>query len=241
MYGISSHSHVVQKYIMAAGEKFVDISSAGYPEFLAENERFYNVISKLCTFMKKGDGYVMQGSDTDYDVTNGGYMHVFSNERSLFLTAEIKAAQLLRDMEFTFGIVPFPKYDASQENYYSATVSRLFVLTIPVTNPDPTIAATIADVMSYESYQNILPIYFDITVSQKGLRNEDSIEMLNIIRDTRGFDIGEVFTWTSALSEKIKTKVFAGDEAVASDIAAAKPAIEASIEKMITQLDALNN
>jgi len=240
MYGISAHSHVIQKYIMAAGEKFVDINSSGYPEFLADNERFYSVISKLSAFLKKGDGYVMQGSDSDYDVNNGGYMHVFSTERALFLTAEIKAAQLLRDMDFTFGIVPFPKYDSAQESYYSATVSRLFVLTIPVTNPDPTIAATIADVMSYESYSNILPIYFDITVSQKGLRNDDSIEMLNIIRDTRGFDIGEVFTWTSALSTKIATKVFAGDEAVVSDIAAALPTINASIEKMITQLDALN-
>lgn len=240
LYGISSHSHVVQKFIMAAGEKFVDINSSGYPEFLAENERFYNIISQLSVLLKKGDGMVMQGSDADFNVEDGGYMYVFTTERSLFLTAEIKAAQLLRDMDFTFGIIPFPKYTPEQESYYSATVSRLFVMTIPVTNPEPSIAATIADAMSYESYQNILPIYFDITVSQKGLRNDDSIEMLNIIRDTRGFDIGEVFTWTSELSNKIRDKVFKGDDSIASDIAAAKSNIETSIDKMITQLDALN-
>lgn len=231
--GISAHTNMVQKFIRGGGESFAKIGSDGYPEFTIENERFYSLISKLAATFKDGSGLTIKASTDDFNATAGGYVHIFTVERSLFLTGEIKAAQLMRDVEFTFGILPYPKYDEKQENIYSSTVYQMFVFLLPVTNPDTSMAATIADVMSYESYKNILPIYFDVVVSQKGLRNEDSIEMLNIIRDTRGIDIGDVFGWTSSLASAIATKVFAGDDTAASNIASSKSGIETSIAKMI--------
>ena len=49
---------------------------------------------------------------------------------------------------------------------------------IPVTNPDISEAALIMDAFSYMTYKDVLPVYYDVSLSQKGLRNEDSIEML---------------------------------------------------------------
>ena len=233
IYGISAHVNMVQKFIRGAGESFVAVGSDGYPEFKIENERFYTLISKLSRTFNDGSGLTIKADTDDFNVEKGGYVHIFTVERSLFLTGEIKAAQLMRDVDFTFGILPFPKFDEKQESIYSSTVYQMFVFLLPVTSPDTEFAATIADVMSFESYKNILPIYFDVVVSQKGLRNEDSIEMLNIIRDTRGIDIGDVFGWTSSLASGIADKVFKGDDTAASSIATQKSNIEASIQKMI--------
>ena len=233
VYGISAHVNMIQKFIRGAGEKFAVIGNNGYPEFVIENERFYSLVSKLSRIFKNGDGMTIRADTDDFNVELGGYMHIFTSGRSLFLTGEIKAAQLMRDVDFTFGILPYPKYDEKQDSYYSTPVHQMYVFLLPVTNPDPSFAATIADVMSYESYKNILPIYFDVVVSQKGLRNNDSIDMLNIIRDTRGIDIGEVFGWTSSLASGIADKIFAGDDTAASNIASQKSNIETSIQKMI--------
>lgn len=237
IYGISAHINMVQKFIRGAGENFVEVGNDGYPEFRIENERFYTLISKLSNIFKDGSGLTIKASTDDFNVEEGGYVHIFTVERSLFLTGEIKAAQLMRDVDFTFGILPFPKYDENQTQYYNSTVFQMFVFLLPVTNPDTSFAATIADVMSYESYVNTLPIYFDVVVSQKGLRNDDSIEMLNIIRDTRGIDIGDVFGWTSSLATDIANKVFNGDDTAASNIAAQKSNIQTSIQKMIDKFD----
>ena len=240
VYGIATHPNVVQKFIIGTGEKFADLNKDGYPVFTADNERFYNIITNLSKLLKSGDGAHFKADAEDFSIPKGGYMHVFTTERSMFLSGEIKAAQLMRNMDSTFGITPFPKFGEAQESYYSGTVYQLFVFLIPVTNPDPSIAGTIADVMSYQSYVDVLPVYFDIVVSQKGLRNEESIQMLNIIRDTRRIDIGEVFGWTSSLASSIAEKVFAGNDSVASDIAAARPKTDESIKIMMEKFAELN-
>jgi hypothetical protein len=237
IYGISAHMNMVQKFIRGAGETFVSIGSDGYPELTIENDRFFSLITKLSTIFKDKSGLTIKASTDDFNVADGGYVYIFTAQRALFLTGEIKAAQLMRDVDFTFGILPYPKYDENQASYYSSTVSQMFVFLLPVTNTNTSFAATIADVMSYKSYVDTLPIYFNVVVEQKGLRNDNSIEMLNIIRDTRGIDIGDVFGWTSTLASDIAVKVFNGDDTAASNVAKQRKSIQASIDKMITKFD----
>ena len=92
------------------------------------------------------------------------------------------------------------------------------------------------DALTYLSYRDVLPVYYDISVSQKGLRNEESIEMLEIIRDTRYFDIAKCYGWTSSLYGSIESLLTAGNGAVASTIASEKPAVLENIDKTLELL-----
>ncbi len=147
------------------------------------------------------------------------------------MTGEIKAAQLMRDMTDTFGIVPFPKYDESQQQYYTSLVSQLFYMTIPSTNTNTSRTATIYEAMTHESYLSVIPTYYSNVVEQKGLRNEDSIDMLEIMRQTRAVDVATIFNWSSNLRSSLNTKLFNGNAQVASDIAAQQTKVEASMQK----------
>ena len=69
-----------------------------------------------------------------------------------------------------------------------------------------------------------------MTLSQKGLRNEESIEMLQIIRDTRFFDLGDAYGWTTEVQNSVRYALDKGNAGVASLIAAEKPAIDAAIK-----------
>ena len=111
-------------------------------------------------------------------------------------------------------------------------------MSVPVTNSDPARTGIIIDAMAYESYRDILPIYYDVKVSQKGLRNEESIEMLGIIRAGRSFDIGEGYGWTEDLSAKINTMyVSSKKNNIASTLESSRSAIEAAIEKTMEYLN----
>lgn len=147
------------------------------------------------------------------------------------MTGEIKAAQLMRDMTDTFGIVPFPKYDESQPQYYTSLVSQLFYMTIPSTNTNTSRTATIYEALTHESYLSVIPTYYSNVVEQKGLRNEDSIDMLEIMRQTRAVDVATIFNWSSNLRSTLNTKLFNGNSQVASDIAAQQTKVEASMQK----------
>ena len=91
--------------------------------------------------------------------------------------------------------------------------------------------------MTHDSFTDVIPVYYEHTVEQKGLRNDESIEMLEIMRQTRTVDPGVVFGWTNTLNETIRTKLFAGDANVASDIESAKTSIETNIDKFLEFLE----
>lgn len=137
----------------------------------------------------------------------------------------------MRDMTDTFGIVPFPKYDESQPQYYTSLVSQLFYMTIPSTNTNTSRTATIYEALTHESYLSVIPTYYSNVVEQKGLRNEDSIDMLEIMRQTRAVDVATIFNWSSNLRSTLNTKLFNGNSQVASDIAAQQTKVEASMQK----------
>ncbi len=218
VYGLSTHPHSPDKFVLGAGEKYVRKDDSGIPVLSAGGERYYGVIEKLAALLDTADGTSIESDADDFNAGKGGYMYVFANRRSAFLTAEIKAAQLLRDMEDTFGILPFPKYDESQESYRSALMSDLLVMTLPVTNTSASETAAVLDALCYESSRQVIPVYFDITVSQKGLRNDDSIEMMEIMRSSRDADISAIFAWNNSLVGAVRQKVFKGESSVASDI-----------------------
>ncbi len=232
VYGISTHPNAPDKFVLSAGERYVVPDKAGYPSFAANGTRFQDVVSKLSSFFST-EGTCFNGYYDDMDAQHGGYLYTFLNSRAAFLTAELKTAQLLRNMDDTFGIIPFPKYDETQENYRTAIVENLLVMTIPTTNDDPNTTAAVVDAMCYDSAKQVLPVYYDSTVSQKGLRNEESVEMLHIIRSTRSVDMAYFFGWNADLAAAVRGKITDGSGAVSSDIAAKKSAIEEAIQKTI--------
>lgn len=83
--------------------------------------------------------------------------------------------------------------------------------------------------MSYLSMKNVLPIYYNVRVSQKGLRNDDSIEMLGIIRDARYFEPSLVYGWTTNLYNSLSGQLVTGNGNVASLIASNKNKIAEKI------------
>lgn len=238
IWGISSHQSSPEKFYFSAGVNCAEAKSDGTIAFTLESEHFYNVIDKLAVLMNGKTGSTLKASNTDFDVDAGGYVHVFTVGRSLFLTGEIKAAQLMRDMEDTFGIVPFPKADEDQENYITNIVTAVFCLTIPTTNSCLEQTATITEVLAHDSQEKVIPLYYDTVVEHKGLRNEDSVEMLDIMRQTRAIDIAIMFNWyNSSMRDSINSKLFNGDNQVASTVASNKSAIETNINKFMEYLE----
>ncbi len=237
VYGMSAHSNAGEHFITSAGEAFVSNDKNGNVAFRADSERFFNVITALAGLFDTSAGYTLAADTDDFNPDLGGYMHVFHSERALFLTAEIKAAQLLRDMEASFGLVPIPKYDETQESYRCDFVNACLFYTIPVTNTHLTETAAASDYLSYLSSREVIPVYYENVVEQKGLRDEDSIEMLDIVLSNKTVDLGNLFGWSATLFESIRTQLFAGSDSVASLIKNHQKSIQKSIDDTLEAIE----
>ena len=151
--------------------------------------------------------------------------------------AQIKASTNLRSSEVPFGFLPMPKLDEEQAEYhcYQTPVSPFFV--IPETNQRVAETAAVMDAGAFLSARDVLPVYYDVTVSQKGLRDEDSIEMLNIVSASRYTDVSRIFGWTIAIYDKIENSLQNGKGDVASIIASLKEKTEKNIADTLEKLD----
>nr|MBQ4318130.1 hypothetical protein [Clostridia bacterium] len=85
----------------------------------------------------------------------------------------------------------------------------------------------------YDSYNDVLPIYRDSTLSQKGLRDEESIEMLNIIIDGRITELGKVYGFINDMEKELETMFLAGENTAASIMAKYEKTIPAAIDALI--------
>ncbi len=226
-YGIANHAESPEPLIYSSGNRLMERDGDTF-KLTAGTERMYNTIDKLSAILDKKTGNAFS------DNTVTGYIYGFSNNRALFLTAELKGILRLRDADITFGLLPTPKYDEQQEDYMTYVNHICCFLTIPSTSSDTARTGTILDAMTYEGYKTVLSVYYDNTLTHKGLRNENSLEMMNIIRDTRGTQVSNVLDITGTLSATLAHEtVLKATGTAASTIAAAEPGIQSALDAMM--------
>ena len=230
VYGFVSFANVIPKFIYAAGAEYVNKDKNGELVINCSSQRFIETCQTLAEFFGTKGEVLMASSDS---TLNTYYQLYFEKQKCLFFGGELKTASLLRNMEQSFGILPIPKIDESQSSYYVTSVHQCPAFVIPVTNNAPEEIGLIFDALSYESEATVLEPYFSEYVEQKGLRNEDSIEMLDIIKSSRSYDIGVVYGWITTLETALKTAIQNGNTDISSTVAANEASITESLNKML--------
>ena len=226
-YGLVTWHTGVTAMVLGSGEEYLKRDKDNMPYLAVENDRFYSVCSKIASLT------ATEGEFGDFsDRTIGKhYELVFTAGRALLCIAELKASNNLREMNDNFGILPIPKYEESQENYVCMRSPATIYLCMPMTNNTPEETAAVLDAATYLSYRDVLPIYYNVTVAQKGLRDDESIEMLEIIQSSRYFDTGRIYGWTNSLHNSIEKSLLAGNGDLASNVAASKDQVKENIAK----------
>lgn len=236
-YGFVAHDNCAVAILEGSGERFITTDSDGMPQLAIENERFINVLAKMEEMLVDSpEGYFMHANNA---VETGFHFEpIFKNNRALMITGELKAADVFKDMETTFGIAPMPKFDENQKDYFCQLHFGTPVLVVPNTNADVDFTGAVLDAMAYVSARDITPVLFDVSVSQKRLRNEESIEMLELIKNSGSFDVGSAYGWTTDFYNSIKSSLGTGKSFNAvSQIEKSKGKILANMEKTMDFFD----
>ena len=229
IYGFASYHMGATALLISTNVKIIDFDNNKIPYLAVENEHFHNAVQKLSKVLSvEGQYFYTDGSGADR------MNAVFLKGRSMFVDGAMSNANLMRGMEDNFGIVPMPKLDENQQNYRTHMHSLATFTVIPVTNTDPNKTAAVLDAMAYVSNKEIRPVYYDVALPYKQLRNDDSIDMLQIILNTRSIHIGYVYDWTTSfLNNDMRTMIWSSDPNTASVIEKNKNVIEANINKTL--------
>ncbi|MCL2098987.1 MAG: hypothetical protein FWH24_00940 [Oscillospiraceae bacterium] len=227
IYGLSTAIPAIGELLRGSDVRFVSSNSENMPVFTADEPRFIQAAQKLADILS-ADGMHTNGGNTHYEI-------VFMNGRSLFCYAELKAGTVYRESETAFGIVPTPKLDENQGNYVHNLTQEAPVFIIPESTPNTEKTALVIDALAYYSTKDVTPVFFGVTMSQKELRDEESVEMLQIIRDTAIFDIGRIYNWSNQLNMDVYNDIVRGGGRLVSIIEGHAEKINAAIEDTIAE------
>ena len=189
-YGFTTHENSVDGFFFGSGLNIVGKDSAGAPSLVMNSQKTVAVLEKTVEVLHTSrDTYCLPG-DNWADI-----QRIFEDDRALFFGEVLQCVVRLRQMNTDFGVVPFPKWDESQKDYISFVAPAAGMYCVPKTALDPDRTGFILEAMAYWSKVYLDPAYFDKVLTGKQFRDEESSDMLEIIKANRVFDLGYLFDW----------------------------------------------
>ena len=191
----------ISKYIpfMTAADQFITrTGDDGKIHLDINNEKTISIVETVYALVNTpGTVYkpVDENEDNQFPMDSG---------RLLFRLGAITTAEAYRDCEVDIGILPYPKYDEAQENYISQDWGGL--MCVPASISDHEMVGAVLELLSWESANEVLPAYYDVTLAGKLSRDEDSRNMLELLFDTIAYEIGgNYFGFSSGFNDLFYT------------------------------------
>ena len=215
-----------------AGSRFAEKDENDMPFCNFNTERNIDVCNKILDFMYDPQLYLNE--------SDGAGDPMFRENQSIFKMALMMDVRKLRDMEVDFGVLPCPKFDKNQSEYYSSvSIHQSGLASVPVTLSDPDRTGIITEALSAESRYTVQPAYYEISLKGKYVRDEESADMLDILFSTRLYDLGSVghfggfeTEWLRMVSNKKRDIVSLYDKS--------ERAIQSDIDKLIKAIEKLD-
>ena len=176
--------------INSIGERCAVINADGAIELTLFNERTLQVFDQYMDFVMSDSALTYQREDWASVRADA----MFENNQALFYLQIMELVVRLRAMEIDFGVVPFPKLDTAQQDYFSTVGSwHSGFICVPIGQEDPARTGAILEALAAESMYTLLPAYYDIALKGKYVRDEESEEMLDLIFSSKVFDLGWIY------------------------------------------------
>ena len=179
--GLAAGSHITYSEVVD-GVPQINFYNDHSIEFAESLYKLYKE-SKACTIPWDDDYYLME---------------MFTWGNILMVVQNLAAAEAyLGDMQDDYYIVPVPKLNEAQDNYYTTIGDCVSQYGIPVTCPHVGATTATMELMGYYSKKLVTPEYYHVALKERYTRDEKAAPMIDFIHDTTYSDFAML--WSNKL------------------------------------------
>lgn len=231
VYGmISNWSTSIDSFQITCQMGIVSHTDDGGLEITMMSEKAVDILDRVVDLYNASHGAYSYSDGGDYTT----YNNMFSNNQALFYAIFFDTITDLRDMETDFGILPYPKLNEAQADYASTSRDNFDVFALPLDVKDQEFSGIITEAMCAESYRTVIPAYYDVVLKTKNSRDEESAEMIDLIRDSLTFDFGYLCSASlNGIGHIFVDMVRYNKSDLASTYAAKESAAQAALDEML--------
>lgn len=182
-------------YAAAFGQIMAKKNAQGGLEFTIEENvlSIQNALDTLRNIWNTSGAYAPSGV--------GPSFNIFLGNRALFFTeilfrSEDNFSKLSNQTNFTYSVLPLPKYDTELQDAYATTPQDAYtVMSVMNCLSDSRLEAVSAvlDLMCSRSYSDVRPYYIENIVKARYVSDNNSVKIMELILDGVTFDPGVIF------------------------------------------------
>ena len=218
--------------------------SEGNVKLDTDVEKLVSVVERLQDFAydQKGVVRLVEASD----MADGFYLpEAFAKDQILFMNDWIytTGTGIFRDMESDYGIIPYPKYDETQDDYYSYIHDAYTTFSILCTVQEPAVVGAVMEAMASDSHNRVIPAYYETALSQKYARDQDSVTSLQTIFKNAYLDTGWVYSLNMNQYPQgtLREPVWRNTSTTVTYVARMGKMAEKSLEKVMKSFDKITD
>ena len=229
-------------FMLTNGIHALEKNKDDYPEVCFYSERLVESFEKCYSLLYENTGscvVLRNQEDNFYD-----YIKKFAEGHGVFSPMFIQylMEDTMRSMSDEYGVLPFPKLTEDQE-YMTYVLPRHggFMLPKTLTEEKAGMIGYVVECLSAYSYKELRPAIYDVALTTKGVRDEESVEMIDLILDSRRYDFvgalqyGGSFVFTQ--DKTYRNLLAAKNKDITSFYESNKSAADKYIEDLVKQLE----
>lgn len=201
----------------------------GEYELTLDSEQSLNLIEKYASLFGDRKQYLndLKGSE-EWET------EIFKAGNCIFQPSTMLGTIELRDMKDDYAILPIPKWDEAQEEYYTSCNTWLpSGVAVPKNCSIIDDLGLVLETMAYYSQEMVTPAVYEITLQGKVSRDDNSTKMLDIIYSSAAFDFVTAFNFAD-LGNILREMVTGDQQNFVSRYARLKKSAQAELDKVMT-------
>ncbi len=202
----------------------------GYYVYDINQENFVNGLDNLLALMTGDGSFSNAANDT-------AIHQKFSEGTVAMCNARLHVVEddKLRSMEDDYGVLPLPKADENQENYYSLAQDQFLVYAIPLSVQQTGLEdiGMFLEAFASESYKVVRPAYYEIALTSKYMNDAESAAMLDLVANNMYIDPAILYlSYFNLNVGTLRNILKAGENTIASTIASNQKVMAKTVDKL---------
>lgn len=145
--------------------------------------------------------FVYNNDDVFYDRDSAYGSAIFYDRHTIFCVAGMSALEkAVNDYGMKVGVVPIPKYDATQTDYATRLAVTTSVFSVPTETKNFDRSTAVLEALGSDGYHNVTPVLFEKMFCARYSEAPEDAEMFVKIRDCIVYDPGNFHDALSSFS-----------------------------------------
>ncbi len=189
-FGYTSYSGMVNPLFIGMGIRIIDKNADGNM-ILSDSY----VSEKTEMILGKLNECFYSSNDWIYCSKIAECTKMFTESRAAFYSASVRlTVNSLGNTDVKYGILPNPKYNDSQEEYYTLMANTYTMYGITKNIVDTDKSSAIIEALAQEGYKKVTPEVFEVALKSRYSEATEDAKMFDLLRDTTVFEIGLIFS-----------------------------------------------